>query len=120
MGHGAGFLGPFLVQPTAPSERHRQQRLGLERELHRQFVQHGLAKPPTISAVASWGDAALLQEQALLGDARGGGLVLDHGVAAGVDVGEGVRAAVGPDQQRIALRVVARAGGPGAMRTRPR
>ncbi len=47
-------------------------------------------------------------KQLVLRDFRCGGLVLDHGgIVLHVDVGERVRPAVGPQQQRVALRVVA-------------
>src|SRR5690606_6983398 len=51
-------------------------------------------------------------EELVVADLRGRGLVLDLGrVVLDLDVGERVRAALGADEQRVALRVVARTGG---------
>jgi hypothetical protein len=79
-------------------------------------------KPPTISAVASCRDAALLAvEQPLLGDAGGGGLVLDHGVArAASTVGKVCAPQSGPissESHCVWLRAPLAVG---ATRTRPR
>jgi hypothetical protein len=66
--------------------------------------------------------AALLAEiELVVADLGGGGLVLHDGRRVfALDVGKGVRGARIADQQRIALRVVARAPARGLMRTRPR
>jgi hypothetical protein len=100
------------AQPTAPSSDTASKALASSANSIGS-LEHGLAEAADDQRRGLLRvDAALLAvEQALLGDARGGGLVFDHGVAARhVDVGEGVGAAVGADQQRVALRVVARAG----------
>ncbi len=70
-------------------------------------------KPFTIIEIASSSAEAALPavEQLVLADLRGRRLVLDlRGRVLHLDVGEGVRAALVAEQQRVALRVVARAG----------
>src|SRR5690606_8422069 len=84
----------------------------LHRELHRQLAEDLLAE-----AVDDQADRVLLADAAaaavehlVVGDLRGGRFVLDGGGRVlHLDVGEGVRAALLADQQRIALGVVARA-----------
>ena len=115
------FLGS-LVQPTAPSSDTASSAAPRARTPSA-ARQHGLAEAADDQRRGVLRiDAALLAiEQALLGDARGGGLVLDHGVAArGVDGGK-VCAAV--RARSAASRIAcgcARPGGVGLMRTRPR
>ena len=100
------------VYPTAAFEAHAEELLCLDRELHRQLAQHLLAESVHDHRDRVFlGDAALAAvEELVLADLRGGRLVLDG--RAGVlhlDVGEGVRAALVAEQQRIALAEVARA-----------
>ena len=74
-----------------------------------------LQKPLTISdsASSSLEPALAAIEQLVVADLRGRRLVLDPGRGvAHLDIGHGVGAAAVADQQRVALRVVARALGP--------
>ncbi|MBN9341996.1 MAG: FAD-dependent monooxygenase, partial [Comamonadaceae bacterium] len=77
-------LMPALASTDGAFQRHRQQRLGFERELHRQFVDHVLAEAADDQRYRFLRiDAALLAiEQPLFRNARGAGLVLDHRVVA--------------------------------------
>src|SRR5919199_6616058 len=95
----------------APFEADLQQLLRLDRELHRQLLQHLAAE-----AVDDEADRVLLRHAALaaveelvLGDAAGGRLVLGlRRHAAVLDVGHRVGAALVADQQAVALGEVAR------------
>src|SRR5882672_6861459 len=93
-------------------EAHVQQVLGLDGELHRQFLEYFAAKAvhDQVHRVL-FGEAALpAVEQLILADLRRGGFVLDaRGTVARFDVRERVRAALVAEQQRVALRVIARA-----------
>src|SRR5688500_14950698 len=88
-----------------------EQLLRLHRELHGQLLEHLLAEAvhDHVDGVLR-GETALLEvEDLVLADLRGGGLVLHlRGRVQHLDVGEGVRAALVAEQQRVALRVVAR------------
>ena len=83
-------------------------------ELHGEFAEDFLAESMHDHRHGIFaGDAALAAvENLVFADFRGGGFVLHlrRGVAH-FQIGEGVRAAFVAEQQRIALRVVARAGG---------
>src|SRR5690606_30266460 len=106
------------VSPAGSShaafQRHFQQLLGLDRELHRQLAEDLLAE-----AIDDQRDRVLLRdaaaaavEQLVIADLGGGGLVLDGRVGVlHLDIGEGVGTALFADQQAVALGVVARAVG---------
>src|SRR6476620_5360939 len=95
-------------------QRDRDQLLRLDREFHRQLLQHVLHK-----TVYHEADGFLLRQPALhaieqhvLGNFRGGRLMLEQGGGIlRLDIGHGVRAAFVADQQRVAGGEVARAGG---------
>src|SRR5882724_4127112 len=95
----------------AALEAHGEQLLRLDREFHRQLLEHFLAKPVDDQRDRILGAQPALAavEQLILADLRSRRLVLDPGRGiAYLDVGHGVRATALADQQRIALRVVAR------------
>src|SRR6185295_8009372 len=118
--------GPPLAAPASPDafglpfslanaslQAHTEQFLGLDRELHRQLAEdllaeavddevHGvLGREPPLAAV----------EDLVLADLRRGRLVLEAGGAVlHLDVGEGVRPALVPHEEGVALRVVAGVG----------
>src|SRR3954471_18883991 len=100
----------FPKLPDAPLEVHRQELLGLHRELHGQLAEDLLAE-----AVDDHGyrvlrrDAALVAvEDLVLADLRGGRLVLHAGRRVlDINVGERMRPALIADQHRVALREVA-------------
>src|SRR6266436_2581592 len=109
------FFRFFLVLSRRLSnrtfQRNRDQLLRLDREFHRQLLQHVLDK--TIDHEA---DRFLLRQPALhaveqhvLGDLRGGRFVLKQrrGIL-GLDIGHGVRTASIADQERIAGGKIAR------------
>src|SRR3954453_4305151 len=108
--------GVRLYLANAAFKAHGEQFLRLDRELHRQFLQDLLAE-----AVDDQRQRVLVRQAALaaveelvLADLRCRCLVLDMGRrVAHLDIGHGMRAAAGADQQRVALRVVARPLGPG-------
>src|ERR671937_1418124 len=113
------YYSPFTIHQLlshAVLKLQPEQALRLDGELHRQLAEHVLAE-----AVDDQGDGVLLRdaallevEELLLADARGRRLVLDaRRVVHHLDVGEGVRARAAADEHRVALRVVARALGPG-------
>src|SRR6185437_3822625 len=95
-------------------QRNFEKLLGLHRELHRQFAEDLLAEAVDDHrhGVFLADAAAAAVEHLVVGDLRGGGLVLDdrRGVLH-FHVRERVRAAALADQQRVALGVVARALG---------
>src|SRR5687768_9815040 len=98
--------------PDRPFQSDTEQLLRLERELHRQLLEHFLAEPAHDHRDRLLGaEAALLQvEDLVLADLRRAGLVLDDRVLVRhLDVREGVRAAAVPHEHGVALRVVARA-----------
>src|SRR5512135_2739278 len=96
----------------AALEADSKQFLGLDREFHRQLLEHFLAETIDDHRYRVLGGYAALHavEQLVLADARGGGFVLDlRARVAHLDVREGMRAAALAQQQRVALGVVARA-----------
>src|SRR6185295_3670838 len=81
-------------------------------ELHGQFLENGLAEAAHDHVHGVFLLDAALQaiEKLVLADLRGRSLVFHRGAGiACLDVREGVRAAIATDQQRVALREVARA-----------
>src|SRR3977135_2696250 len=94
-------------------QRDRDQLLRLDRELHRQLLQHVLYK-----AIDHKTDGLFLPQPApraikthILGNLRGGRFVLEQrGGILRFDIGHGVRAAFVADQERVAGRKIARAG----------
>ncbi|KIU01712.1 hypothetical protein QU38_00215, partial [Staphylococcus aureus] len=97
----------------AAFERDRDQLLRLDRELHRQLLQHVLDEAVDHQRHRFFLRQATLHavEQHVLGDLRGGGLVLEQcRRVLRFDVGNGMRAALVADQQRVAGGEVARAG----------
>src|SRR4029079_6560053 len=100
--------------PHASFEADVQELLRLHRELYRELAEDLLAEAAHDHRDGVLGrDAALLAvEELVLADLRRRGLVL-HGRrrVRDVDVRERVRAALVPDQHRVALRVVAGVGG---------
>ncbi len=106
----------FGVSAHAAFEAHAQQLLSLDGEFHRQLFDHfpGEAADDQRHRVLRGNTALHTVKKLVFADARGRRLVLD--LRAGVahfDVGKGVRAAAVADQQRVALRVVARPFGLG-------
>src|SRR6266436_8149984 len=94
-------------------ERNRDQLLRFHRELHRQLLQHGLHKTVDDEADGFFLAEPALDtvEQDILGDLRGGRLVLEgRRRVLCLDIGHGVRAAFVADQQRVAGREIPRAG----------
>ena len=93
-------------------EAHGQQVLRLNRELHRQLLEHLLAKAAHdhVHRILVGNAALQAVEQLVFADLRGARLVLHRrGGVLHFDVREGVGAALAADQQRIALREIARA-----------
>src|SRR6267143_4779373 len=88
-----------------------QQVLGFHGELHRQFLEDFLAEAVDDHRDGVLGGEATLLavKDLILADLRGGRLVLhDRRAVAHVDVGEGVGAALVPDEHRVALRIIPR------------
>ncbi len=107
------FLSLFLFFPDRPDaafEADSQQFLGLDREFHRKLAEHFLAEAvhDHRHRILGGQTSLLAIEDLVFPDLGSRRFVLDgrRGVAH-VEVGEGVRAALVPDQHRIALRVVA-------------
>src|SRR6478672_6248786 len=95
----------------AALERDAEELLRLERELHRELLEHVLAESGDDHRHGVLlRDAALREiEDLILADLRRGRLVLHRRtLILHFDVREGVRAAAIPDEHRVALRVVAR------------
>ena len=93
-----------------------QQFLSLDGKLHGELVHHllGVAVHNETDGFFGRYAALLAIEDLLLVDFRGCGLVFEcGGVVAHIDVWEGVSATFVAHQQRVALRVVAAAGGLG-------
>src|SRR5713226_8093917 len=107
------------ISPPMPStdgafQTYAQQVLRLDRELHRQFLEHHFAKPADDHVDRVFrGDAALQAvEQLVLADFGRAGLVLDgRGRVLDFHIGKRVRRAFRAHQQRIALGEIARARG---------
>src|SRR5262249_39725408 len=96
----------------AAFEAHGEQLLRLDREFHRQLLEHFLAEPVDDQRDGILGTQTTLSaiEQLILADLRSRRFVLDAGRwVAYLDVGNGMGAAALADQQRVTLRVVARA-----------
>src|SRR3954466_10457086 len=90
-----------------PFQCYSKQLLRLERELHRQLLEHFLAEAAHDHAHRLLGaEPALLEvEDLILANLRRRGLVLHHrGVVLNLDVRERVRAARVADEHRVALR----------------
>ena len=100
------------TSPDRSLEAHPQQLLRLDGELHRQLLEDFLAEAvhDHVDRIL-FRDAALLAvEELVLADLRGRRLVLDlRRRVLDLEIREGVGAAIAADQQRVALRVVARA-----------
>src|SRR6185437_9938111 len=99
----------------AALERDTEQRLRLERKLHRQFLEDFLAEAGDYHRYGLFGaqSARLQIEDLVLADLRRRRFVLDdRAVVADFDVWERVRAAAVADEHRVALGVVAGALGP--------
>src|SRR3954451_8643022 len=105
---------PVLL-PDAAFEAHGEQLLRLDRKLHWQFLEDLLAE-----AVDDQRQRILVRQAALaaveelvLADLRRCRLMLDAGRGvAHLNIGNGMRAVSFADQQRVALRLVARPLGP--------
>src|SRR5688572_9054239 len=96
---------------NAALQAHAQQLLGLHRELHGQLLEDLLAEPVDdhVDGVLRAEPALLEVEDLVLADLRGRGLVLHlRGRVEHLDIGEGVGPALVAQQERVALRVVAR------------
>src|SRR5579862_4523542 len=101
-----------LSLPDAPLEAHAQQLLRLDGKLHRQLLEDLLAEAADDHRDRVFGGESTLHaiEELVLTDLGGRGLVFDaRRAVADLHVGEGVRAAPIADEQRVALRVIARA-----------
>src|SRR5574340_1022116 len=107
-----GCMLPPAFLTDAAFEAHTEELLRLDRELHRQLLEHFLAESADDHRHRVLGGEAALAavEKLLLADARRRRLVLDlRRRVPDLDVGEGVRRAAVADQEGVALRVVARA-----------
>src|SRR2546428_10295339 len=99
---------------NAAFEADAQEVLGFDGELHGQLLEDFPAEAVDDHRDRVFGGQAplLAVEDLILADLRRGGFVLhDRRAGAHVDVGEGVGAALIPDQHRVALRVIPRAYG---------
>ncbi len=113
---GVGVGGAVTGQPIGAFEADRQQVLGFHGELHRQFLEHDLAETvhDHVDGVFLGDAAAAAIEELVVADPGRGRLVLDDGGRVlDLHVRNSVRAAPVAHQQRVALRVVARALGGG-------
>src|SRR5579883_115144 len=100
-----------VISPDTPFQAHAQKLLRFDGELHRQLLQHLAAEAVDDSAHGLLlAEAALAAiEELVVADLRGRRLVLNTGRAVlDLDIGHRVAAAVGPDQEAVAPRVVAR------------
>src|ERR1039458_9034869 len=110
------YLWPSFFQvhlPYASFQTHAEQLLRLHGELHRQLAEHFLAEPvhDHRNRVFARDPALPAIENLVLADLRRRGLVLQlRRRVLHFQVRERVRAALVAQQQRIALRIVARAG----------
>src|SRR5262249_895993 len=108
------FLTCSITSPHASFEADAEQLLRLDRKLHRQLAEDLFAEAVDDHIDGILGREAGLPavEDLVLANLRGRGLVLDPcGAVLDLEIREGVRAALVADQQRVALRVVARAAG---------
>ncbi len=110
------YLGFEVVHPTDPLKRNPQQLLRFDRKFHRQLLQHFLGKAVDDQRHGFLGIQSALHrvEHLVVGNLARRRLMLD--LRAGVadfDIGDGVRAAQRPEQQRIALGEIAHALGIG-------
>src|SRR6185437_15098086 len=104
----------FYRSPNRALKRNFEQLLRFHREFHRQFAEHLLAEPVHDQRHrVFFADAARTAiEHLVVGDLRGGRLVLDdRRRVLDLHVREGVRTALLADQDRIAAGVVARVDG---------
>src|SRR6267378_1697024 len=117
MGLPSTLTWRFLISSMAISadtsfQTYAEQFLRLDREFHRQLLEDLLAESVDDHRDGVFGRESALHavEQLILADARSRGFVLDlrRGVLH-LDVGKRVRRALVAEQQRIALRVIARA-----------
>src|SRR5216683_2031485 len=98
----------------APLEADRDELLPLDREFHRQLLQHIPDESVDDQRYRLFGGEAALHavEQRLLGDLRRRGLVLEHGGRIlRLDIWHRMRPALIADQKRVAIGEVARAAG---------
>src|SRR5580658_10424366 len=106
-------MSPFGVLPDAAFQAYAQQLLRFYGKLHRQLLEDALAEAVDDhrDGIFSLQSALPQIEELIFADLRGRRLVLHlrRGVLH-LDVRKGVRAALVADQQRVALRVVTRAG----------
>src|SRR2546423_234357 len=102
---------PWLKLSDTSFEAHAQQLLRFHREFHRQFLEDFLAETVDdhVHGVLSRDAALVAIENLVLANLRRGRLVLDaRGLVLHFDIRERVRATLVADEQRIALREVAR------------
>src|SRR5215467_13038286 len=105
------FLTCSISSPHTAFERHAQQLLRFNGKLHRQLTEHFLAEAADdqVDGVFGREPALTAVEDLVLADFRRRRLVLDtRGAVLDVEIRERVSAALITDQQRVALRVVAR------------
>src|SRR5271170_6249283 len=105
------ILSIAAMSAHRPFQTDRQQRLRFDRELHRQLLEHRLAKAAHdhVDGVLRGDTARQKIEQLVIADLGGARLVLDRGGGVlDLNVREGVRAAARSHQQRIALGEIAR------------
>src|SRR5436309_14382573 len=96
---------------NASLQRDDQQLLGLDRKFHRELTEDFLAEPADddVDGVLGRQPALSAIENLVFSDSRRRCLVLDaRGRALDVEIGKRVRAALIADEQRVALRVIAR------------
>src|SRR6266446_2356547 len=99
------FTSRRCISPHAPFQSDGDQLLGLDRELHRELLQHILDEPidHQCDRILRRETALPAIEQRLLGDFRRRCLVLEHGGGVlGLDIGGGMGPALVADQERVA------------------
>src|SRR5271155_3758510 len=97
-----------------PFQTYSHKLLRLDRELHRQLLQHFLAEAVDDQrhGLFGWNAARGAIEKLVVGDLRRRRFVFDaRRRIAAFDIGHSVRAAFAADQERVALREVARVRG---------
>src|SRR5436190_8624425 len=106
------LISSMVMSADTPFQTYAEQFLRLDREFHRQLLEDLLAESIHDHRDGVFGRKSALHavEQLILADARCRGFVLDlrRGVLH-LDVGERMRRALVAEQERIALRVIARA-----------